>query len=274
MSKIRDDAQALLDSYLPQSGEIRSNGSTAAKFTEMTGGGYTQKTLTDAWAAGKNLTSCNGFTGWYGQKMGSKLYLGVFDLKAIAQKAGRPRAWVPSTRDNRPSYGDILRHASFHVDVCLGFEGSVLCRAAGGQGGKSLGYDIIKRVKGTSAYSYSKLLGWLDLDIFFGSAAAAADASWLTGWWTINDGTTYYYYFFPTGDVQYVSTQPTGSQPPTRYASDTGKFTYSAPGILTIDWNPTSPGTSTETYRDAYAGASSMHGTSAVYPPLTATKRR
>src|SRR3954470_22427141 len=130
MSTVRDNARKLLDSALPGNTVITSNGATASKYTEMTG--LSQKAMSDNWDKGGIMTGCNGFTGWYGARMGSKKYLGGFDLKHLAAVGGKPDAWVVSTADNRPDYGDILRHASFHVDVCTGFDDDILLRAAGG----------------------------------------------------------------------------------------------------------------------------------------------
>jgi hypothetical protein len=166
LSDIRDKARGIIDAALPLPNTvITSDGPTAAKYNEMTG--LSQDTLTANWATGGIMTGCNGFTGWYGTKMGSKKYLGGFDLKHLAAIAGKPDAWIVSTNDNRPQYGDILRHASFHVDVSLGFDGDILLRAAGGQGGKAVGHDIIKRVRGLAPYDPKKLVGWIDIDRFF-----------------------------------------------------------------------------------------------------------
>jgi hypothetical protein len=92
-------------------------------------------------------------------------------LNEIVRKAGKPESWIASTPDNRPQYGDILRHTAFHVDVALGFDGDILLRAAGGQGGKGVGHDIIKRVRGAASYDPRRLMGWIDIDIYFGDDA-------------------------------------------------------------------------------------------------------
>jgi hypothetical protein len=168
MSAIRDKAQALLDKELPAGSVVTSDGGTAAKYTKLAG--LSQKTMQDNWDKGGIMTGCNGFVGWYGTQMGSKVYLGGFDLKHLAAVAGKPDAWVVSSKTNRPQYGDILRHAAFHVDVCCGFDGDKLIRAAAGQGGRSAGHDIIKRVTGLSAYDPAKLTGWIDIDLFFADA--------------------------------------------------------------------------------------------------------
>lgn len=85
---------------------------------------------------------------------------------ALAASAGKPDAWIVSTKDKRPQYGDILRHTIFHVDVAIGFDGDILLRAAGGQGGPPV-HDIVNRVRGLGPYDWTKLKGWIDIDIFF-----------------------------------------------------------------------------------------------------------
>src|SRR3981081_60640 len=100
--------------------------------------------------------------------MVSKPDHGGCDLKGIVTKAGKPEACIPPREDNRPQYGDILRHTAFHVDVALDFDDEILLRAAGGQGGKSAGHDIIKRIRGTSNYDPKRIMGWIDIDLYFG----------------------------------------------------------------------------------------------------------
>lgn len=174
MSAIRDKARNVLDLYLPASKIITSDGATAKTYQTMSGG-ITHQMLLNNWANGGQLTCCNGFVGWYGSQLGSKTYLGGFDLKGIVTKAGNPEAWVDSTSDNWPRYGDILRHTAFHVDVALDFDDDVLVRAAGGQGGKSAGHDIIRRVRGTGPYDPKKIMGWISIATYFGEDDADDD---------------------------------------------------------------------------------------------------
>jgi hypothetical protein len=276
MSAIRDEARKILDAALPGNTVITSNGPTANKYAEMTG--LSHKRLTDNWATGGIMTGCNGFTGWYGTRLGSKTYLGGFDLQGIVKKAGRPDAWVRSTNDNRPSFGDILRHASFHVDVALDFDGDVLLRAAGGQGGRSMGCDVIKRVRGAGPYNPTKLEGWIDIDIYFGSAstptASEDELAWLHGWWTVWDGNTYYYHFAPQGLVQYTTTKPAARTPPPAHPLNTGRYSYSSTGELIIDWNPADGGATQEVFRNAFRDVTTMNASSNRYSPLVATKIR
>lgn len=277
MSAIRDNARKILDAAFPASTIITSNGPTASKYAEMTG--LSHKRLTDNWATGGIMTGCNGFTGWYGARLGSKTYLGGFDLQGIVKQAGRADAWVRSTKDNRPNYGDILRHASFHVDVALDFDGDVLLRAAGGQGGPKAGCDVIKRVRSAGPYDPKKLEGWIDIDVYFASATTPTtsdvELAWLHGWWTVWDGNTYYYYFAPQGLVQYIETKPAARTPPPPHPLNTGRYSYSSTdGVLVIDWNPLDGGATRETFRNAFHGVNTMKATSNRYSPLVATKIR
>jgi len=162
---IRAKARKIIDDALPPNKIITSDGPTADQFKRMTG--VSQDTLEKNWAKGGHLTCCNGFTGWFGAQLGSKQYMGVFDLKHLAEINGTKDAWVVSTASNRPKYGDILRHVSFHVDVCLDFSGDLLLRAAGGQGGPIAHHDVIRRVDGKLAYDWKKLIGWIDIESYF-----------------------------------------------------------------------------------------------------------
>lgn len=276
MSAIRDKARKILDSALPGNKIITSNGATAAKYTEMTG--LTHKRLTDNWAGGGIMTGCNGFTGWFGVQMGSKTYLGGFDLEGIVKKAGKPAAWVRSTADNRPQYGDILRHASFHVDVALDFEGDVLWRAAGGQGGKASQCDIIKRVKGKTDYDYKKIAGWIDIDVYFGEASAQQAIpvpDWMLGWWRITEGaSSYYYYFFRSGVVQFTSNDALLGKCPYLGDDVTGRFSIDIGRNIVISWND--PNYAREGFAPADGGTPPglkgkfLDGASG--PPLSASK--
>lgn len=272
MSEIRDKARAIIDRTLPGNTVITSNGPTGPKYTEMTG--LTHKRLIDSWASGINLTGCNGFTGWFGVQMGSPVALGGFDLEGIVKKAGKPEAWIPSTPGIRPKYGDILRHATFHVDVALDFEGAILWRAAGGQGGSASQCDIIKRVRGQAAYNPARLLGWIDMEIFLADQwEPDVPSIWFEGWWKVSDGDAYYYFFEPNGGVSYVETRParTALRPPAPVNS--GSYRYDASqNQIVINWNPVAGQSTQETFWNASVGASMMNARSNRYQPLVATR--
>ncbi len=271
MSDVRDRARMIIDRALPGNTVITSNGATAAKYTEMTG--LTHKRLTDSWASGGQLTGCNGFTGWFGVQMGARVNLGGFDLQGIVTKAGKPDAWIPATEDAFPEYGDILRHASFHVDVALDFEGELLRRAAGGQGGKRAGCDIIKRVGGSRPYDSANLMGWIDMEIFLSAGSVAPTASWFDGWWQVWDGNTYYYCFEPRGEVSYIKTKPARTASPPAKPSNRGRYRYEPDqNRLVIDWNPNGGGSTRETFWNAIPGTIMMNANSSRYSPLVAKR--
>src|SRR5262245_41988494 len=165
MSEVRDRAAKVLSEVPPLGQQITSVGPTAAQFTKMTG--VTQATLAANWATGGIMTTCNAFTGWFSKAVGCKEYLRRFDLDTYLPKSGKGYAWVKSDGTNRPGYGDIVRFKSFHVGVSLDFEGDTWNTAESGQGGPKMGYDVLKR-KQKSPYDGSKVLGWVDLDLYFG----------------------------------------------------------------------------------------------------------
>lgn len=142
----------------------RSSARTTARPTNKRMTGVSQDTLEKNWAKGGRLTCCNGFTGWFGAQLGATKYMGVFDLNLLAETNGTPSAWVVSTASNWPRYGDIRRDASFHVDICLGFDGNFPLRAAGGQGGPIAQHDLIKS-SGWTAMSHTTGRSWSDRSI-------------------------------------------------------------------------------------------------------------
>lgn len=157
----RSRAIKLLEPLPPYPLEITSNGPKRHIFTQMTG--LTHERLVADWATDacrsrrQCLTSCNGFTGWFASAMGSKTYLGRFDLETVAK-----RSWVPASSGLMPKYGDILRFQTLHVGVALDVVNGVLNTAEGGQGGPKRGFDAIKRKQ--IVWDPSKFRGWVDLE--------------------------------------------------------------------------------------------------------------
>jgi hypothetical protein len=160
-------------------GQINSNGATEAKFTELTGGApitcpgedhkvfpSRQKFMEHSWVDHKSqMTACNEFVGWYRGKLGIKENLGRFDIESYLKTINKDYAWVKSTTNVRPKPGDILRHTAYHMDVCLYFKDDVLYRVGAGQG--TVGsFDILKRIQGSGPYDYTKLQGWVDIDLY------------------------------------------------------------------------------------------------------------
>ena len=197
-----------------------------------------------------------------------------FDLVTYLPSIGKSDAWIRSSGSRRPQRGDILRHKSFHVDVCDGWDGNILLRIAAGQGGKGMGCDVLKRVRGKAAFGSNSLEGWIDIDVFFGQASrpeADPAMQWIAGWWDVWDGNQYYYFFEPTGDVTYVKAKPRSMGAPPKLPLNQGEFTIDN-GNLVIEWNATDGGITIETFHGARMGVGQMNGVSSRYAPLVATK--
>lgn len=154
-SEFQSRIDKVLRDVPPEPGEVLSVGPTAQAFTRMTG--LTQTALQANWAQGGKMTSCNSFAGWFSVAMGSKTYLGRFDVDRVAQ-----RAWVPATNERLPKAGDILRFQSLHMGVCLGLRDGILFTVEGGQGGPRRGCDSIRRK--TMRWDPTKFQGWVDLE--------------------------------------------------------------------------------------------------------------
>lgn len=248
---IRDRAREILSVVPPIGQQINSVGSTAQLFTQLTG--TSQATLEQNWAGGGKMTTCNGFTGWFGNQLGSKLYLGRFDLDTYLPKNGKGDAWIKSTPDNRPKYGDICRFSKFHVGVSLEFEGDIWTHADSGQGGRTAGFDIIKRIRDKEPYTSQKLLGWVDIEIYFGESSGASTGTettpdqpanpvpdWLQGWWDVRwRGQSFYYYFDRSREVTWTQIAPLDRSRPSLVYNDKGKLAIGVPNALSIVWSKT-----------------------------------
>lgn len=189
MVDVRKKAHSFLDT-IPD--EVKSKGTDDEEklFIKLTGG-KTHAALQAEWESTKKTTGvlrtvCIDFVVWYSQQMEVNLYKtidpkvlnlnvdGFFNLEATLKKAGKSHAWVPSTSQKLPQFGDILRHTVWHVDISLGMDKGILERVAGGQSSHprptedvSKEYDNIKRIRGKKEYDPKDLQGWLDLDLFF-----------------------------------------------------------------------------------------------------------
>ena len=231
------------------------------------------------------MTACNEFVGWYGAKLGSKDYLGRFDLETFLPKIGKAYSWVKSTKDARPKYGDICRHTAFHEGISLDFDGGNWNHVDAGQGGpirdkdKKLqgGHDVLKRTLG-KPYDFTKLQGWIDLDLYFSQNLPIPE--WLIGWWKVTwRGQAYYYCFSHNHQVKWTQITPREydrrlniSQPakllnPMFLANDTGMFVIDVGNAVTIRWGATG---SLETF--TLTSDESMRGTWNDREQLTATK--
>jgi hypothetical protein len=275
MGDIRERAREILSVVPPFGQQVNSVGPTATLFTQLTG--VTQATLQANWDTGGIMTTCNAFTGWFGNQLGSKLYLGRFDLDTYLPKNGKGDAWVKSTPDTRPKFGDICRYSKFHVGVSLDFEGEIWTHVDSGQGGKKMGFDVIKRIRDKEAYSHTKLLGWVDIEAYFEGVGGSATAQqgnpvpdWLLGWWNVSwRGQHFYYYFGRNHDCHWTLSAPLDTTRPSLVSNDSGTVAVDVPNALTIKWATTG---SVEKFNKQSIGSGPMKGTWNDKEPLTATK--
>lgn len=246
MSEIREKAKQIL-SVLPPIGEQinSSNGGREGPdnkaFTDITNTAHSR--MRENWNGGGIMTACNGFTGWYGTTIGAQENWGVFGIEAEVKKKNA-HAWVKSTPDNRPKFGDLCRYTKFHVGISLDFEGDIWTHADAGQGGSKMGFDVIRRTRDKVPYSHTTLQGWIDLDLYFGAKPAVTDEitappRWLTTWWTVNwRNAKYYYHFTPDRAVTWSVRSPVWSGQPgiTDDEDGVGRYRVSKTGEIIIDW--------------------------------------
>lgn len=209
LSAIRERAKVeWIDKIPPLGREVTSDGNMAL-FTELTGGapveGFPSRHawLLDQWdVKHKDTTTCNEFVGAYGRKLGFVGNLGRFNIAEYLKSIGRGEAWVPSTPDAKPKYGDICRFRSFHMGIALTWDYDSSAEepwtwytVESGQGGKSSRHDIIRRKKypdlgnlpnPTPRYTSELLRGWVDIEILFGQQAGADES--LSAMWLNEDG--------------------------------------------------------------------------------------
>lgn len=232
MASIHARAETYLAAVPPYPGEIWSDRDEAL-FKRLTG--YTHAGLVKIWKGGgkdKDLTTCNAFTGEFGKALGSGggLFAG-FMVDDLLKKNGKGAAWVPSSDDVRPGYGDIFvklpRYS--HMGISLGFKDGTWNTVESGQG-KVGERDIIARKHRT--FDSSALAGWVDIEVFF----AGAVPHWLVGWWEVTwRGQTYYYFFNVNHHVKWTKFRPRDSLAPPIGVQDTGNFTVEA-GAITVRW--------------------------------------
>jgi hypothetical protein len=177
-ANIRDKAKEILDHAVPEDIVIKSNEAPPQynnAFLQYTGTSHS--VLLANWQTQGIMTACNGFVNWYARSLGINDISNWFSLKESLERINKLHAWVESSPDTAPQYGDILKHKIFHVDVAIGFNDSLLRRVAAGQSyhkrpasqEKILQeYDVLTRVTGKAPYSWQNLEGWLDIERYFG----------------------------------------------------------------------------------------------------------
>lgn len=240
---IRERAKQILSEVPPLGQQINSVGPTAAKFLKMTG--TSQATLEANWKTGGIMTTCNAFVGWFGREIGSKNYLGRFDLETMVKKWGNEQAWIPASSGAQPKYGDIFKAKKFHVGISLDFEGGMWNTAESGQGGSKIGYDIIKRKQ--TPWDPSTLQGWVDIGVLLGEETtvgvqknSAPVPDWLPGWWVVSWRHESYYYFFDRSfGVSWTLVKPSSPAQPPAGARDKGKVSVEPLNVVSIVWGAT-----------------------------------
>jgi hypothetical protein len=230
MADIRALAKSVLSVVPERPGQITSLQPEYQKYT-----GLSHATMKKNWDGGGIMTGCNAFTGWYARTLRGMVpdcnaptaYLGRFDLATYLPTIGMGHAWVKSSPTNWPYYGDICRHKSFHVGVSLDFIGEQWEHADAGQGGKGVGCDILKRTLSKTNYDWTKLEGWVDIEVYYGTAPQlGAVPDWLQGWWNINwRGDNYYYFFNVDRRVKWTQQKPRDLISRPLSAEGTGNFT-------------------------------------------------
>jgi hypothetical protein len=255
LTNIRKAAKTIIDKNVPVGARYTSDGGTEGTFTRLTGGppaGYSSRhaKLVDVWAKGSQETCCMDFVGWYAGQLAAALSfkmtenLGRF---TIDQGIAKPAAWIKTTPEPKPRYGDILLHTGIHIDVAIGFEGDRLWRVAAGQGIVKQ-RDIIMRVKGGAAYNYQKLKGWVDIDVYFGGAAAPTPGptptntimppSWLYGWWKVMwRGEAFLYYFYRDSTVGWTQNMRQSTSQPPATVQGRGRFSVDHTVTIIINWD-------------------------------------
>ena len=239
-SAIRDKAKKYLEQVPAAPAEVWSD-RDGAVFTALTG--YTHAGLVAIWTGGgkdKGLTTCNAFTGRYGQHLGPKGYvMGAFEpeRKDFLGKVGRPLAWVTPSGDRRPKYGDVFvklpRYS--HVGISLDFVGDVWNTAESGQG---LVGQRDKLMRCSRTFDAAKIAGWVDIEVLCEPDPLPPPA-WLVGWWQVTwRNQSYYYYLAPDRTARWtrVPPLPVTPAPLAHSAPRTGNFTFDSPAGVTIRW--------------------------------------
>lgn len=245
MSAIRDKAFKLLSAIPEPPAQINSSNDGGKtdnqKFTDLTNTPHS--TMAANWKENGIMTACNGFVGWYGASLGSEKTFGRFDIEQRLKSYGKSHAWVKSTKDNRPKFGDVCRYTKFHIGVSLDFNGDCWNHADAGQGGKRTGYDILKRTYDTEAYDWKRLQGWIDLDLYFGdgkveSVDSTPTPNWLKKWWQISwRGSDFYYLFQNDGKVEWTKHAPTSSSSLAIGGGTPGKYAVDKAGGVIVSWS-------------------------------------
>lgn len=106
------------------------------------------------------------------------------------------------------------------------------------------------------------------------AAAIKPALEWPLGWWKVWDGNTWYYFFGADGTVKSSKTTPVNTRMPPAKAHNVGRYTYTPPRHLVIEWNKVAgaPMSCRETFNNAEKDCAQMNATSNLYSPLVAKR--
>jgi len=218
MTPAREKAKQIIDS-IPNR-DIRSSGPDAKIFLDMTGTAH--KVMQDNWNNGGIMTAYNGWTGTFSTKLG-RGGLGVFDLASVAGGA-----WVACDGSVKPQFGDVFRCKKLHVGVVLEYyDNHEALVIEAGQGGKSSGFDILRRSR--KPFGPNEIMGWVNIDVWLDPAELEKEKlrKSLKGTWTVEVNGQKRAYVFPASgnEVSFVD----------KGRKVTGKWTTEGPNVA-IKW--------------------------------------
>lgn len=291
---IRERARVYLAQVVPFPGEVRSIGMTAALFTKLSA--ITQSMLKVSWGLEARpgtdppvfradpppgLTSCNSFVALYAGGIGiaqKNRSLGQFHLDKKLEAWGKSHAWITPAPGVRPKFGDIFEIADrLHQGVSLDFADGLWNTAEGGQGGKSTGFDIIKRKRATQESDIVKnekgetLRGWVDIELFASGPPPAPLPlpQWLLGWWAVPwRGRIFYYFFEMPFKASWTYTKPISNAFVPLKFDDTATVSVDSQQVVTVKWTATG---SVEKFTRSGSG-NQMTGLWNATEPLVATR--
>lgn len=250
-----DEIRAKAISYLLQVGpieEVKSIGASGPKFTKLTG--ITQAMLQANWSGGGIMTSCNSFVATYAASIGLVIggkSLGQFNLDKKVASWGKAYAWIPASSGARPKDGDIFELNRLHQGVTFTVAGTSWNTVEGGQGGKSSGFDMVKRKENPQGggvlthQTYQKTIesvkGWLDIDLYLnGLPTTLPIPPWLPGWWQVPwQGQIFYYFFEMPGTVKWTLQKPVSDAFGPYNYNDKGTAVFNSQQVLTLVWSAT-----------------------------------
>ncbi|MCS7025095.1 MAG: hypothetical protein NZV14_09860 [Bryobacteraceae bacterium] len=230
MSAARELARKILEAIPNRDIGSKTDGELFTRYTNTP-----HSVLQANWDKGGIMTACNGFTGWYSATLG-RPGLGVFDLKGVAG-----RAFIESGKEALPQYGDVFRSKTLHVGVCLECDGKTWKVIHAGQGGKSVGQDILGRRQGP--FQPENLLGWVDIELWLdpGEMRKSQVQKALRGAWQVEIQETKRWYKFDSSQV--ISTNLKGGQPRKgHWEVDENEVTIHWEGGVTEKWPLPVPG--------------------------------